>query len=121
MSNPVAVVRLVKDTKMVRYEGVILASAVLEDLVGEGTQLYTHTDPGEVERKLEDQRREFTHAQTVEHRKWSVLVDNLRTTITEREALLRELLEYAELGWDFTPDISVKVRAALSASAEEKE
>lgn len=52
--------------------------------------VYINADPGEVERKLEDQRREFTNAQTVEHRKWAELVDDLKSQLAERDALLRE-------------------------------
>jgi hypothetical protein len=79
----VGAVRVVKTDNGERYEGVLLASAILAGQVEHGTKLYIHatTDP-----------RELSN-------------------------LLRELLEYAELGWDFEPEIAVRVRAALKAKA----
>ncbi|MDM9601389.1 hypothetical protein QTN23_26670 [Pseudomonas shirazica] len=71
------------------------------------------TDPGDVE-----QLREVIKHSDAQIMRQSMRISNQRAQLAELDALLRELLEYAELGWDFTPDIAVKVRAALSASAE---
>lgn len=48
--EPVGTVRHIKTETSERYEGVILASAILSGAVEHGTKLYTHADPGEVER-----------------------------------------------------------------------
>lgn len=74
--------------------------------------LYTHADPGEVERTLECQRREFSHAQTVEHRKWAELVDSLKARQAKLDALLREAVVWCN------PGLQAKIKAAISASAE---
>lgn len=90
-------------------------NACLDEIAKLG-QLHTHADPGEVERKLEDQRREFAHAQTVEHRKWAELVDGLKAQLAERDALLRDSVKQVRLWQD--GELLLKIVTLLSASAE---
>lgn len=93
-------------------------NACLDEIAKLGP-LYTHSDPGQVERKLEDQRREFVHAQTVEHRKWAEIFDGLKAQLAERDALLRELDDAwnSHDGKDRFGKLMQKVEA-LYASAE---
>lgn len=81
----------------IRHVGIV---NIVKTQIGErydGVMLASSILSGEIEHGT----KLYTHPATINEDQ-----DNLRS-------LLKELLEYAELGWDFTPDISVKVRAAL--------
>ena len=80
------------------------------------TPLYTHADPGEVERLRaeNEQLREVIKHSDSNIQRQSLRISNQRTQLAEMDALLREVLVGL---WPSTP-LAIKINAALSASAE---
>ncbi|CAI3803930.1 hypothetical protein GLGCALEP_03490 [Pseudomonas sp. MM221] len=76
-----------------------------------GAKLYTHADPGEVER-LRATLTEWKDSLKY----WMKRTADLNQQLAERDALLRELAEAPPAAMEFR--LQQKVRAALSASAE---
>lgn len=90
-------------------------NACLDEIAKLGP-LYTHADPGEVERlRAENERlREVIKHSDSNIQRQSLRISNQRTQLAELDALLREVLVGL---WPSTP-MAIKINVALSASAE---
>lgn len=89
----VAKINHIKTENGERYEGVVFASAALNDLVQHGTLLYTHADPGEAERLnlLVQAGQEVEDHLSKQIDIAEITIKGLRAQLAERDSFIHDL------------------------------